>query len=144
MAEKTSVFISHITEEKPVALVLQAYLRRAVGDDFRVFVSSDTKSIGGGNKWFHHIIENPRTSRVVLVLVSQQSRRREWIGFEAGFGDGGEAIVIPVSINNFPLGQMSFPLAGYQGRRVDDIGSLLDDIINAIGRTPADIDKKSH
>jgi TIR domain len=144
MADRTGVFISHITEEKPVALVLQAYIRKAFGDDFKVFVSSDSKSIGGGERWFEYIIQNLRTSRVILVLVSQESRRGEWINFEAGFGDGGEAIVIPVSIRNFPIGQLLFPLAGYQGRSADDIGALLDDIRNAVGMSAGDIDTKAY
>jgi hypothetical protein len=144
MPERTGIFISHITEEKPVALVLQAYLRKAFDGDIRVFVSSDSRSIGGGKKWFDHIIQSLRTSRVILVLVSQESRRREWINFEAGFGDGGESLVIPVSIKSFPLGQLSFPLAGYQGRGVDELGALLDDIGDAIGATPADIDRNAY
>jgi hypothetical protein len=88
-----SVFISHITEEKPVAEVLQKYLKLAFGSDFRVFVSSDAKSIGGGKKWYTHIIENLKISEVVLVLLSQESKGREWINFEAGFGEG---ICLPV------------------------------------------------
>src|SRR4051794_23563173 len=33
------IFISHIVQEKPVALKLQEYLRKALGDDVPIFVS---------------------------------------------------------------------------------------------------------
>jgi hypothetical protein len=55
---RSGAFISHISEEKPVALVLQKYLKLAFGADFRVFVSSDSKSIGGGKPWFDYIIRH--------------------------------------------------------------------------------------
>lgn len=43
----SGVFISHITEEKAIAHVLQKHLKLAFGDDFRIFVSSDARSIAG-------------------------------------------------------------------------------------------------
>ena len=133
-----------MTIESPVALVLQKYLRLAFGSDFRVFVASDATSIGGGKKWFNHIIENLRMSQVVLVLVSQESKGREWTNFEAGFGDGAGCLVIPVSIKNFPLGQLSFPLSGYQGRQIDDIGQIIEDIAGSTGSPPVGIDQRAY
>ncbi|MGO9009866.1 MAG: toll/interleukin-1 receptor domain-containing protein [Bryobacteraceae bacterium] len=142
LRRRNGVFISHITEEKPVAQVLQKFIKLAFGEGFRVFVSSDAKSIGGGKKWYTHIIDNLRSSEVVLVLVSRESKAREWINFEAGFGEGSENLVIPVAIKNMSLGQLSYPLAGLQGRNIDDIGSILDDIGNGIGVQPATVDAK--
>src|SRR5882724_5517769 len=93
---RNGVFISHLAQEKPVALVLQKYLQLAFGSDFRVFVSTDSKSIGGGRPWFDHIITNLGLSKCFLVLVSQESKRREWINFEAGYGLGSvKGLVIP-------------------------------------------------
>jgi hypothetical protein len=138
------VFISHIAEEKPIALVLQKHLKRAFGDGMEVFVSSDARSIGGGQKWYNYILQTLRSTRVILVLVSQESKRREWINFEAGVGEGREARVIPVAIKNFPLSQLPYPLAGFQGRSVDDIGSIIDDIGNVLGSTPSDEDALSY
>src|ERR1035438_1515118 len=141
---RNGVFISHITQETPVAIVLQKYLRLAFGDDFRVFVSSDAKSIGGGKKWYTHIIENLRVSEVVLVLVSLESKGREWINFEAGFGEGLESLVVPIGINQLSLGQLSFPLAGLQARSIGAIGPIVDDIADRIGVTPNAIDAKAY
>jgi len=140
---KNGVFISHITQERPLALLLQRYLRLAFGDDLRVFVSSDAKSIGGGEK-YTHIIENLRLSKVVLVLVSQESKGKEWINFEAGFGEGSESRVIPVGVRSFPIGQLSFPLAGLQGRSIDDIGAIIDDVAGQVGASPNNVDAKAY
>jgi len=143
-SEKHGAFISHINEEKPVAAILQKYLKLAFGDGFRVFVSTDKASIPGGQKWFGHIIENLRGSKVILVLVSQESKRREWTNFESGFGDGQESLVIPIAIKAFPLGQLSFPLAGYQGRSIDDLAAILADVGNHIGQSPAPVSQADY
>jgi hypothetical protein len=142
--ERSGVFISHIAEEKPVAIVLQRYLKLAFGQVFRVFVSSDAKSIGGGKKWYTHIIDNLRLSRVVLVLASHESKQREWINFEAGLGEGSGSLVIPIAIKNFPLAQLSNPLREIQGRNIDELGAILDDISDKLGVTAAIIDLNAY
>src|SRR5687768_3920206 len=95
---RAGIFISHIHTEKTIALVLQKYLRATLGNDVPIFVSSDRDSVGGGRKWFSHITDNLRNRSVVICLVSQESKHREWINFEAGFGDGNGACVIPVAV----------------------------------------------
>src|ERR1017187_10665377 len=126
------VFISHVYEERHAALVLQKYIRHAFGGQVQVFASSDNESIGGGKKWFTHITESLKGSAIVLVLISNASRRRQWINFEAGFGDGAGADVIPISIRGFSLAKLDYPIAGYQGRSVDDLPSILADITRVV------------
>jgi len=82
--------------KKGIALELQSVIRKAFSDAFPVFVSSDPKSLGGGEEWFHHILENLSKARLVLVLLSPDSLDRPWINFEAGFGKGQKSRVIPV------------------------------------------------
>jgi hypothetical protein len=126
------LFISHVYEERHVAQVLQKYLHQAFGNSIPVFAAFDKESIGGGKKWFTHITENLKTSRVVLVLISSASHQRPWLSFEAGFGDGGGAIVIPVALKDFAWGTLQFPLAGYQGRSIEDLPSILADVSKAL------------
>lgn len=128
LESKPELFISHIAEEKAVALVLQEYIRSAFRNELPVFVASDKTSIGGGRKWFEHIIGSLRRAKVVLSLVSQESHTRPWINFEAGFGDGDGAVVIPIAIKGFALSGLKFPLAGYQARLVGDIEGIILDI----------------
>src|SRR5262245_25362655 len=91
---KTTVFISHIGEEKAVALRLQKLITAAFSDAFPVFVSSDPGSLGGGEEWYHHILDNLAKAKVVLVLLSPESADRPWINYEAGFGRGQKSRVI--------------------------------------------------
>lgn len=132
MADNRQVFISHIYEERSVADVLQKYIRRGFRGELPVFAAFDRESIGGGKKWFTHIVDNLDKSAVVLVLLSHESRRRQWINFEAGYGGGAGAEVVPVSIRNFSLGKLEFPLLGFQGRSIDDISGILADVTNTL------------
>ena len=134
------IFISHIVQEKPVAVTLKEYLQKAYGPKLPVFVSSDQTSIGGGRKWFDHIISNLRKSKIIVVLVSQESSRREWINFEAGFGDGVDATVIPVAIKNFSFTKLGFPLAGFNGREIGNIEGILLDVTRETGLVAKAVD----
>ncbi len=135
------VFISHIHEEKGIAQVIQKYLKEAFGPQFRVFVSSDPTSIGGGREWFNHILSNLKGARFVLVLLSDESRTREWINFEAGVGKGADARVIPVAIRQFVLGKLRFPLAGLQGRISEDLEGLIYDVESTCGFQAKQVDR---
>ena len=140
---ESGVFISHVGIEKEFALRLKIAIHEAFGADFPVFVSSDPKSIGGGKVWFEHIRGELRKAKVVLVLVSQESAKREWINFEAGFGDGARACVIPVLIRDYGFNELDFPLKGFQGRRINDITHILHDIATQVGLSaPTDLDEQ--
>ena len=138
--ELPQIFISHIVQEKPVAIALKDYLQKAYGPELPVFVSSDQTSIGGGRKWFDHIISNLRKSKIIIILVSQESARREWINFEAGFGDGVGATIIPVAIKDFSFTKLGFPLAGFNGREIGNIEGILLDITRETGLVADAID----
>src|SRR5207248_2045986 len=112
---KTILFISHIGEERAVALKLQALIQSAFSNAFPVFVSSDPTSLGGGEQWYHHILDNLSKAKVVLVLLSPESADRAWITFEAGFGQGGKARVIPIAFRGLSFDSLEYPLKGLQG-----------------------------
>jgi hypothetical protein len=137
--EKSGVFISHISEEKSVAINLKRLLRNAFGREFRVFVSSDYDSLSGGDFWFTRIIESLKTVKVVLVLISEHSTERKWINFEAGVGVGAEAKVIPIVFRGFGKDRLGFPLSGLQARNLGEMGDLrgiLADIKSSTGESP--------
>jgi len=143
-AKRTGVFISHITEEASVALVLRRYLIAAFGDSFRVFVSSDKESIEAGDEWYQGIIKGLTGVQTVIVLLSQESVRRGWIKFEAGVGRDADAKVIPMVLNRYSLSQVPFPLAGLQGRQLDDLGFVIDSIAKREGIAPAPINIEAY
>lgn len=137
--EKSGVFISHISEEKEVASKLKSLLRNTFGKDFRVFVASDYRSIGGGELWFSRIINALQGVRVVLVLISDASVGEKWINFEAGVGLGANVKVIPVVIRGFSKGDVGQPLAELQIRDLHDamdVEGLLKDIENQVAIKP--------
>jgi hypothetical protein len=137
-------FISHIAAESPIALVLQDYLQKAYTVDFPVFVSSDKKSIPGGEGWWQHIRSSIKERQIILVLLSDESSSQEWINFEAGVGDGSGAKVIPIAIKNYRFDKLDFPLKGFQGRYVADWEGILYDIETWANAVAASVDKAAY
>src|SRR6185503_499030 len=85
---KKGVFVSHIAEESPIAVLLQKYIKLAFGSVLEVFVSTDKRSIEGGKEWWELIRHTLKHVQVVLLLLSDESVNRPWINYEAGVGDG--------------------------------------------------------
>ncbi len=118
------IFISHITEEAEVAHCLKDAIRRAVGDDANVFVSSDLESIRSGENWYERIVEAVRTAGVVIVLLSPKSRSRAWINFEAGVGEGARRRIIPATIRGLKKGDIEPPLSNKHARDLANAGEV--------------------
>ena len=133
---RRGVFISHIGEEKVIALRLQRLLQGSLSPDVPVFVSSDYKSIESGEKSYDAILDGLKRSQVVIVLISRDSVDRRWINFEAGFGMGQEGRVIPVTARGFSKGDIGWPLGQLQARDLhdsDDVRALLEHVANVCG-----------
>jgi hypothetical protein len=112
------VFISHITEEAPVAEALKVYLKQRFGEHLAVFVSSDYDSIRMGEEWYRAVVEGLLSAKAMIVLLSKDSVERPWINFEAGIGVGKQGQVIPLAIRNFPPGSVPLPLSHYHVRQL--------------------------
>ena len=125
---KTTVFISHIAEEKGVALRLQALIQAAFPNAFPVFVSSDPTSLGGGEEWYHYILENLAKARIVLVLLSPESADEPWINFEGGFGRGQKSRVVPLLFRGLSFDAVQYPLKGLQGYYLKQLSEILKEI----------------
>ena len=141
--KKSGVFISHSADEKEVALKIRSLLRNAFGKDFDVFISSDYRSIPGGDNWFESITRKLKTSKIVLVMLSKYSVDRRWINFEAGVGLGADARVIPIVFRNFDKDDVGRPLSLLQVRDtkvVKDLEGMLTDIATTVGSAANDLD----
>ena len=132
-APKTVVFISHIGEEKAAALKLQTLIQTAFGNVFPVFVSSDPASLGGGEEWYHYILDNLARAKIVLVLLSPESSEKPWINFEAGFGKGQKSRVVPLAFRGLSLNALDFPLKGLQGYYLMQLPDILKEISTRMG-----------
>jgi hypothetical protein len=140
------VFISHITEEKEIADKLKSLLIEAFGEDLKVFVSSDYRSIGGGKVWYSEIIESLTATPVVLVLLSETSVERRWINFEAGVGIGAGSLVIPLVTEGFQKSKVGLPLSQLQVRALNDpkdVDGVLNDIANRTQRETSSVDTEA-
>ncbi len=129
--QKGGVFISHITEERPTALLLKDLLQRTFKKDLPIFVSSDYESIAGGEVWFTTIVSGLKKCAVIIVLLSPDSLDRRWINFEAGVGVGAEATVIPVVTHGLERGSVGHPLTSLHIRSIQtlaDVNALMSDV----------------
>lgn len=110
-----NVFISHISEEKDMAV----YIKKRFCDDFlnlvSVFVSSDTESISAGAWWLPSINEALKNAGIVLILCSRASLQRPWINFEAGAAWMHGTTMIPVCHTGLKPGELPMPLAMLNG-----------------------------
>jgi hypothetical protein len=80
-ASEAKVFISAISEEYPLANLIQSYLNQ-IPERSPSFVGNT--SITPGAHWLTSIKEALRDCRLVIVLLSPLSLQRHWIHLEAG------------------------------------------------------------
>src|SRR3990172_4695206 len=90
------VFISHIHEEAPLAMVLKEWLESSYAGQLDVFVSSDREDVPAGSKWLEEIDRALEQSSICVVLCSPASVIRPWINFETGSAWHKQIPVLPV------------------------------------------------
>lgn len=79
-----TIFLSHIHEERQLALVVKKYVEDEFSGFVDVFVSSDGTTIPAGANFLRRI-ENGLISCVgAIYLISPVSVKRNWINFELG------------------------------------------------------------
>ena len=146
MTSLGGVFISHITDEAPVADALKVYLRRCFGPTLKVFVSSDYNSIATGEEWHRAILGAIREASVFVVLLSRESVERRWINFESGFAWGAGVKMLPLTFRNFSPGEVGFPLSQLHMRTLVDelaLESVVQVVADATGVALLSLDDPS-
>ena len=122
--DKPYVFISHITEESPLAELF----KRQIAQDFLgmidVFVSSDGTSISVGSKWFNDIDAALKNAKVEVIICSEDSVNRPWINFEAGAGWVKGIPIVPVCHTGLRPVDLPIPLNMLQGIQASDATGL--------------------
>ena len=78
------LFLSHIHEERDLALMFKTELEKEFSGFVDVFVSSDGFSIPAGSNFLKRIEEGLVTCIGALYLISPKSVKRSWISFELG------------------------------------------------------------
>ncbi|MGD9825432.1 toll/interleukin-1 receptor domain-containing protein [Desulfobacter sp.] len=140
MTDKKIVFLSHISEERELAVHFKSLIEDSFLDLIDVFVSSDDRSIGLGQKWLDDITHALNVCTVELVLCSPVSVKRPWINFEAGAGWIRGIPVVPLCHSGMEPGKLPIPLNLLQAAKLTETSSLklvFPVLANALGsRTP--------
>jgi hypothetical protein len=138
MSDKQVVFISHLSEEKPVALELKALLDDHLGDAVQVYVSSDDVSIRVGERWLESISRNLKSCVAAIILCSPTAITRHWIHFEAGAVWIRDILVMPVCFGGVTARSLPDPLRQLQAvdaSNVRDVAKLVRAVADAV-KTP--------
>lgn len=124
MKEKPLLFISHITEEKELALSFKNLVETNFLGMLEVFVSSDENSISMGQKWLNNITDGLKKCAIEIVICSPKSIQRPWINFEAGAGWVRDIPVIPLCHSGMEPSQLPMPLNLLQAAKANEVSSL--------------------
>jgi hypothetical protein len=122
--DKKIVFISHITEEKELAVKTKELIEESFLGMIEVFVSSDEHSISLGQRWLDNITESLKSCAVEIILCSPKSIKRPWINFEAGAGWIRDIPVIPFCHSGMKPSLLPMPLNLLQAANANEISSL--------------------
>lgn len=123
---KHKIFLSHVTEERNIAIALKQGIEKLYLNSVEVFVSSDKRSLRSGDKWLDKILEELKNAEIVLVLASLDSINRPWINFEAGGGWLLRRLVVPLCVKGMTASTLPEPLHSLQGINLEE----KDDFIN--------------
>lgn len=141
--EKPLIFISHITEEKDLALSFKKLIESSFLGMIEVFVSSDENSIALGERWLDNISSSLKKCKIELILCSPKSIKRPWINFEAGAGWVREISVIPLCHSGMKPSNLPMPLNLLQAIEISSISNLkllFPVIAQAIGSAIPNVD----
>lgn len=116
--------MSHISEEKELAILLKKNIKELLLSSVDVFVSSDDQSITLGNKWLETVSNNLEKCILIIVLCSQESIKKPWINFECGAGWSRKIPIIPICHSNLTVANLPIPLNLLQGFDIQKQGKL--------------------
>jgi len=118
----TQLFLSHISEERGVAIKLQAMLEQVFSGDVKVFTSSDVVSIRAGKNWLTSVQDALKQSSAVVVLCSHVAVQRSWVQFELGGAWMLERPIIPVCHSGLKPRDLPLPLSLLEGADISAEG----------------------
>lgn len=140
---KAIVFISHICEEREIAVAFRELVVSSFLGMIDVFVSSDEHSIAMGQKWLSNITQALQTCAVEVILCSPESVKRPWINFEAGAAWIRDIPVIPLCHSGIEPSNLPLPLNLLQAAKASEVASLsliFPVLALAIGAQPPKVD----
>jgi hypothetical protein len=122
------IFISHASADTDIAVALQGWIRATFLGGVNVFVSSDGQSISPGDDWRGKIEEALREADMALVICTESSLSRPWLGFEAGAAWMRGAKVVPLCYHGLRVESLPLPFSSRHALdlgRPEDMNALL-------------------
>jgi hypothetical protein len=128
----TTIFVSHVTEERELALPLKEMLEELFSGDVEVFVSSDTDSILSGEKWTESVRNALNRASILIVLCSKTSLQRAWVQFEVGAAWMRDIPIIPICHSGTKLTDLPIPLSLQNALEISQPG--MERLFNSVAR----------
>jgi hypothetical protein len=120
------VFISHISEETPIAEVLRDWIESTFLGQFEVFASSDRENLPAGNIWIGEIDQIMDSAVAFLVLCSPASLMRPWINFQTGWGWIKGLPVISICHSGLKMDDLPPQMSSFQAIEIDSDNFVFD------------------
>lgn len=127
------LFISHISEEANLALVLKDWIESSFAGQCEVFVSSDKDDIPAGSKWLEEIDRALVDAVAFIVLCSPVSLARPWINFETGCSWIKRVPVVPVCHSGQKKGVLPPPISMFQALEIED-DKFVNDLLSSLAK----------
>jgi len=111
------IFVSHISEEAGLGIVVKDGLEDAFSGQVAAFVSSDKRDNPGGDRCLERIereLKDPQT-RMLVSLVSPLSLQQPWISIELGAAWILGHAVFPLCHSGQELGSLPRPMQDFGG-----------------------------
>ncbi|MGG5319251.1 toll/interleukin-1 receptor domain-containing protein [Enterococcus sp. AZ072] len=140
--KKVVVFISHISEESELAVMLKEEIEKKFVGFVEVFVSSDGVSISAGAEWLNQITNALNNASIMIALCSKDSVKRPWINFEMGAGWMKGIKVIPACHTNLLIDQLPSPTDMLQSLSLsnpDHVKRIFRAIAESAGADPTNV-----
>ena len=112
---KPRIFVSHISEEAPLAITLKSHLSNDFLEFVDIFVSSDIESISAGTNWLDCLEKALMEAFALLVLCSSASIDRPWVNFEVGAAWIKKIPIIPICHSGLLPKALPIPFSLLQG-----------------------------
>jgi len=140
---KPTIFLSHISEERALAVLFKEQIEKTFLGLVDVFVSSDAQSIPLGQNWLDSVTRGLRSCKAMLLLCSPASIKRPWINFEAGAGWARNIEVAPICHSGLRPVDLPLPMSLLQGLEAHDptkIEQIFQLIAKQLGSSLPDVD----
>lgn len=140
---KPVVFISHITEEKEIAIAFKTLIEQGFLGLMEVFVASAPSGLDLGRQWLAQITTKLKQCVIEVVIASPQSVKRPWINFEAGAGWVRDIPVIPLCHSGMTPATLPQPLASLQSvsaSQEDDLKRTVETLAKVLNGNVPELD----